>query len=164
LEAVNGIEVVVEAMRYFKVRPWRTPRSDLSRYVFVGEGSFRKQAEKVGKVTGMVAEPGKYLAEAEVVIASSYLAILEAAAMGKRIVAIANNPLKRDYLEGHPIRKYFEVVGDAEELAHEIIKRSHPGIRQGDSFAQNLAKARKWARGQTAERLADEYEELWGIK
>jgi len=46
LEEVNGIEILLRAL---KVGPWRTPGSNLFRLIFVGDGSYRKQAEKFGK-------------------------------------------------------------------------------------------------------------------
>jgi len=154
LEEVNGIEIMLDAIRYIKVRPWCTPRSDLFRCIFVGDGSYREEAEKVGKVTGMLEEPWRYLVDAEVVIASSYLAILEAAAMGKRVIAVANNPLKRDYLEGHPLRKYFRVVGSVEELIEETPRLG----------GESPLRAKLWALGQTSGKLVDVYEELWNSK
>ncbi len=175
LEEVNGIEIVIEALnkiyKSYKDNKSRTGRhletssrshpvlsGRILSIIFVGDGSWRKQAEKVGKVTGMVAEPWKYLEKAEVVIASSYLAISEAMAMGKPVIAVANNPLKEDYLEGHPLRKYFKVVGDAEELAREIL---HNGLYKGPAFGY---KGRAFVLGQTAGKLADVYEELWNLK
>ena len=158
LEEVNGIEVVIEGVAKINKGP-ALPRQGraFGSMIFVGDGSWRSQAEKVGKVTGMVAEPWRYLADASVVIASSYLAILEAAGMGKPVIAIANNPLKRDYLEGHPMRKYFRVAGNAEELAEEL----HNGLYKGPAFDY---KGRAFASGQTAGKLADVYEELWNLK
>ena len=160
LEEVNGMKIVLRAL---KVGPWRTLRSDLFRCIFVGEGSYREQAEKLGRVTGMVKNPLKYLVDADVVIASSYMSMLEAAAMGKPIIAIANNELKMDYLTTHPLRKWIKVVKNAEELIEEI-----RGLYKGPTLLQQqdrtLKNASRWAIRQTPERLADTYESLWGIK
>jgi glycosyltransferase involved in cell wall biosynthesis len=158
LEEVNGVEVVVEAAgkykkgqegarRYKKAQKWEI--------VFVGEGSYRKQAEKFGKVTGMVKNPQKYLVDADVVITSSYMSMLETAAMGKPIIAVANSELKEDYLEGHPLRKYIKVVENMDELYKGLTLAS-----QGETL-RGLGAAREWALKQTPEKLADEYEELW---
>jgi glycosyltransferase involved in cell wall biosynthesis len=157
LEEVNGAEVVIEAIAKINKGPaFGYKGRAFTSVTFVGDGSFREQAEEVGIVTGMMREPWKYLADAEVVIASSYLAILEAAAMGKKIIAVANNPLKRDYLESHPLRRYFEVAENSNELAN-VINKGPALPRQGRAL-------RAWARGQTAERLANVYEELWNSK
>ena len=160
LEEVNGMKIVLRAL---KVGPWRTLRSDLFRCIFVGEGSYRREAEKFGRVTGMVKNPLKYLVDADVVIASSYMSMLEAAAMGKPIIAIANNELKMDYLTTHPLRKWIKVVKNAEELIEEI-----RGLYKGPTLLQQqdrtLKNASRWAIRQTPERLADTYESLWGIK
>ncbi len=159
LEEVNGIEVVIEALRKFigrKDSPLQAQRTVLYRFVFVGDGSYRREAEKFGKVTGMVNNPQKYLAEADVVITSSYMSMLETAAMGKPIIAIANNPLKEDYLDGHPLRNYIEICKNSGELIGRIA-----------SFQPRkdaILAAQRWALKQTPERLADVYEELWNLK
>lgn len=180
LEEVNGIEIVIEAAerlnKGYKGYKNYKENDDNHLVFFVGDGTFRKQAERVGRVTGMVENPWKYLVGAEVVIASSYLAILEAAALGKRIIAVADNPLKRDYLEGHPLRGYFKVVGSAEKLVGEITDKSYKDYKdykerekgekdQKDEKGEGKAgEGNTWALGQTAEKLGDEYEELWRIK
>jgi glycosyltransferase involved in cell wall biosynthesis len=113
----------------------------------------------------MVKNPQRYLASADLVIASSYMSILEAAAIGKPIIAIANSELKEDYLEGHPLRKYIKVVKNAEELVRTI-RGLYKGLAldfQGQAL-NDLKSARVWAMGQTAEKLADVYEELWSIR
>ena len=154
LEEVNGIEILLSAL---KVRPWRTPGSNLFRLIFVGDGSYRKQAEKFGKVTGMVKNPLKYLVDADVVIASSYMSMLEAAAMGKPVIAIANNELKMDYLNCHPLRKWIKVVKNVDELYKGLTLAS-----QGETL-RGLGAAREWAIKQTPKKLADSYESLWKI-
>ncbi len=160
LEEVNGIEIALKAMNK-GYKNYKSYNNQGIKIIFVGDGSWRKEAEKVGKVTGMIKNPWKYLGGADVVIASSYLAILEAAAMGKPVIAIANNPLKRDYLEGHPMRRGFEVVGSSDELAEIITNKNYKGYK---GYKNNLSKTRAWARGQTAGKLAGEYEELWKLK
>ena len=160
LEKVNGIEIMLDAMRYIKVRPWRTSRSDLFRCIFVGDGNYREEAEKVGKVTGMLEEPWRYLADVDIVIASSYLAILEASGMRKRIIAVANNPLKRDYLEGHPMRKWFEVAGSSDELIGLITDKNYKDYKD---YKEDREKSRNWALRQTVGKLTDEYLKLWQL-
>ena len=154
LEEVNGMKIVLRAL---KVGPWRTLRSDLFRCIFVGEGSYREQAEKLGRVTGMVKNPLKYLVDADVVIASSYMSMLEAAAMGKPVIAIANNELKMDYLNCHPLRKWIKVVKNVDELYKGLTLAS-----QGETL-RGLGAAREWAIKQTPKKLADSYESLWKI-
>ncbi|MBI5356151.1 glycosyltransferase family 4 protein [Candidatus Collierbacteria bacterium] len=170
LEEVNGIETVMEAMdklinrqidKYTNRQIDKLQR-DSPRFVFIGDGSYRKQAEKFGRVTGMVKDPQKYLVAADVVITSSYISMLEAAAMGKPIIAIANNPLKEDYLNCHPLRKYIKVVKNVEELI-KIIRGLNKGLASPQQQGQALKNANRWATRQTAEKLADEYESLWKI-
>ncbi len=82
--------------------------------------------------------------------------------MGKPVIAVANNPLKRDYLEGHPLRKYFEVVGNSDELVGLIKEKE--GKKNEKDQKDRREKGNTWALGQTAEKLADVYEKLWNSK
>ncbi|MBI2309999.1 glycosyltransferase family 4 protein [Candidatus Collierbacteria bacterium] len=167
LEKVNGAEVVVEAIRkiidHIKARPF-PERPGLFRYFFVGDGSYRREAEKFGKVTGMVKDPEKYLVDADVVITSSYMSMLEATARGKSVIAVANNELKKDYLDGHPLRKYIKVVKNADELIR-VIKGLYkgPALDSQGRALKDLRSAYLWALKQTPEKLADAYESLWKI-
>lgn len=126
------------------------------KFLFVGDGCWRKQAETIGRVTGMVKNVNKYLAKADVVIASSYLSIMEAMALGKPVIAITDNPLKKDYLKCHPMAGNFKTVETAEELLN--LMRSdltlHPGNFKGRT-------SKKWALEQTAEKLVELYLKLW---
>lgn len=175
MEKVNGMEVVVEALeklankqiykytnRYTN-RQIDKLRQCVHRIIFVGDGNYRKQAEKFGKVTGMVKNPQKYLTAADVVITSSYMSMLEAAAIGKPIIAIANNELKMDYLNCHPLRKWIAVARNAEELTR-IIRGLYkgPALREQQGRAlRDIENARDWAEKQTSEKLVREYENSW---
>ena len=169
LEEVNGVEVVLEALNKLVSRQiykytnrqihklqWGFPR-----IVFVGEGSYRKQAEKLGRVTGMIKNPQKYLINADVVITSSYMSILEAAAMGKPVISVANSELKEDYLNCHPLREWIKVVKNTEELTNAI-REVQEGTKKYKKRQKCLNKTRAWVIKQTTERLADVYEEVWG--
>ena len=150
---MNGVEVLLKALDR-KDGPLQRQRTVLFRFIFVGEGSYRKQAEKFGKVTGMVKDPQKYLVDADIVITSSYMSMLEAAAMGKPVIAIGNSELKEDYLNCHPLRKWMRVCKNSEELVGRIASLQ---LRK-----DAIRAARDWAVGQTPERLADVYEDYGG--
>ena len=70
----------------------------------------------------MVKDPQKYLVDADIVITSSYMSMLEAAAMGKPVIAIGNSELKEDYLNCHPLRKWMRFV----RILKNWLEGSHP--------------------------------------
>jgi glycosyltransferase involved in cell wall biosynthesis len=157
LEKVNGIEVVIEVIKRINkgYKDYKNYKNHGINIFFVGDGSYRKQAEKFGKVTGMVKNPQKYLIGADAVITSSYMSMLEAAAMGKPIIAIRDNQLKGDYLNCHPLRKYIVICKNSRELARRIASLQ---------FRKDaIRSARDWALRQTPEKLASEYEKLWSF-
>lgn len=102
------------------------------------------------KFHGWVADPVKYLAVADVVLSSQYLTIIQALALGKPVVAVATNQLKKDYLNQTPFAQWLVIAHDATELqtALQHIRPVSPA-------------AIYWARQQTWSALTDQYEELW---
>ena len=150
------MEVVLKAVNK-GYKGYKSYRSRGIKIIFVGDGSWRQKAERFGKVTGMIKNPWKYLVDADVVITSSYMSMLETAAMGKPIIAIANNELKMDYLNCHPLRKWIKVVKNVDELYKGLTLAS-----QGETL-RGLGAAREWAIKQTPKKLADSYESLWKI-
>lgn len=142
LEEVNGVEVVLKTG---------------IKMTFIGDGSYRKKCEEYGKVTGMVENVNQYLEKADLVIASSYLSIMEAMAMGKPVIAIANNPLKWDYLNCYPMAERIKIVETADQLANLL--RSDLAILPGKFKGQTSPAL--WVMKQTPEKLAELYLKLW---
>lgn len=72
---------------------------------------------------GPIADVAPVLADATVIIANSYLAILEAFACGKPVVSYYGNPLKKDYLsEIAEASKAVMLAGTPEELQGTLSK------------------------------------------
>lgn len=117
---------------------------------FVGDGPFRRQAEKLGRVTGMVKNLEAYLNQSPVVFASSYLTIWQALAAGCQVYALYHNPLKKDYLEKFPLARYINISGSADEL----VAGFKLGTKQPDSLRQALGQY-SW------EKVANQYLKLW---
>lgn len=69
---------------------------------WIGDGKYRAKAQTYGEVTGMVDEINSYVQRADIVLASSYLSILESQAAGKMVVALYSTFLKQRYLETYP--------------------------------------------------------------
>ncbi len=96
LEIENDIEVYLKLVERVKKQ---LPNVTI---LWVGDGSYRSECEKLGFVTGMVEDVNQYLETADIVLASSYLSIIEAQAMGKVVVAAYSHELKKRYLETYP--------------------------------------------------------------
>lgn len=88
---------------------------------------------------------------------SRYLSILEAMQARKLVFAVYNNEIKKDYLMCHPMHDNMIIAGTASELVkkfNEIKKNPAKEKRMVDA-------AYAWAKEQTWEKLADQYEQLW---
>jgi len=110
---------------------------DLREIDFCGEGEMAEECRKYGAVHGMC-DPRKYLMRAEECWAGGYLAVLEGIAYGCRVRVAWDNPLKKDYYALSPFGKWLGRAGKVEE-------------------------ARRWAMGQTWDKLTEEYLKLWGV-
>lgn len=147
LEEVNGIDVATPAL----IRLSRVGHQ----VQFIGDGSGRKHAETIGSVTGMVVNPWRFIAASDLVIASSYLSMLETAALAHPVVSIATNPLKRDYLFTHPLAPFITIVSSSEELFKTIQSFDISKHRN------KIRAAQSWTFKQTPRKMADLYEKSW---
>lgn len=86
---------------------------------FWGEGVLKSRCAQFGEAKGWVENPLLWLQgqkEIEWVVASGYLSVLEALAAGRRVIVVADNPLKQAYYVQAPFKKYLTIVHDADEL------------------------------------------------
>jgi glycosyltransferase involved in cell wall biosynthesis len=124
----------------------------------LGDGRFKSALEPLGKVLGFVPEPQKYIREADIVLASSYLSILQALVYGKLVVAIYTNPLKKDYLELAPFRRWIKIVSKND------LNTFFDQYRQNEANYTHSARAgQKWAERQTWKHVASLYYSLWQV-
>jgi glycosyltransferase involved in cell wall biosynthesis len=121
---------------------------------FVGDGPYRKKAQKIGKVTGMVKNIKPYLNKDCLVFASSYLTILEAMAHKRPVFALYQNELKKDYLTLFPGSKYLNLSGSAKELIDQVTN-----YLQGPTLKVNQAYS--YAKQQTWDNVVKLYLKLW---
>lgn len=107
---------------------------------WLGDGELREKCQKLGEVTGMVSSKTvkKILSEADIVCAGSYLSILNAQVLGKPVVALYTNKLKRRYFETMPTFAALS-ISDSASGAERIISN----LLQNDEVYVQKAEAGK---------------------
>lgn len=149
LEKENDIELYLELVKSIQQANKKVE------ITWIGDGKYREQCARLGKVTGMVSNPEKYLQQATVVFASSYLSMLQAQTMGKVVCAMWSTQLKRRYLETFPGRTYLILGADPQQLVPEILRcLSNPDTEASTTIA-------RWACTQSWDRVAAAYQKLW---
>ena len=153
LEPDTGINQYLEAFRLaLKAKPDQ-------RILIIGSGSLSQavnqlQSQYPNQIEVRATLPHdqllRLLNQSRVAGVSGYLAILEAAYLGKMIVANYNTPIKRDYLTCHPLARYLVIGQSAKELLEGIQKTAH---------ANPAMQA--WAKQQTWAHLTDQYQALY---
>ncbi len=154
LDPDTGLDQYVSTIKKLK---------NIGMFNIYGEGLLMKglldisKKDRRVKVFSWTNEPWKAIAKNRFVFSSQYLSILEAMQMKRLVAAVYNNEIKRDYLMCHPMRDNMIIAGTADELAdkmNDII--THP-----ERERQMIENAYQWAKEQTWEKLADQYEALW---
>jgi|LSQX01.2.fsa_nt_gb glycosyltransferase involved in cell wall biosynthesis len=136
-----------------------------------GDGSLRAEVRRVATAAGLslrmhggVEDPTRFLLGARFALVSGYLAMWEAMACGALVLALYDNPLKRDYLEAFPPARaggeagpLVEVCGSPAEGADRLAwLMAHP-----EEMRARAAAARALAAEQTWRRVAEQYLALW---
>ncbi len=150
----NDIEVVVTALKQLKMV---IPNIKVA---FVGDGPLGIKASQVGKVLGFKSDVTFYLKNHNWVITSSYLSIADSLAANRYVFSTFSNPLKKDYLTGHPCSEFFSINSSSDELFASI----KSAVQKPTSTEKKLRLAHQWTTKQTWKKLTDQYLKLWGIK
>ncbi len=120
-----------------------------------GEGKYRKEFEKLGKVVGFVSDLPNYIQKSDVVFSSSYLSMLEVLLLKKTILAAYNNPLKEDYLKMSPFSEFISINSDPYELEKKIKEKTIDRTI--------IEKGHSWAKKQSWGKILKTYKNLWKI-
>ncbi len=124
----------------------------------IGDGSFRGDAEKLGKVHGFVKNVVPYTFKSDIVFASSYLSMITALSLRKPVFSIYDNPLKRDYLKMTPFSKYITIRNSPKLLADEV-----KSVGRSKSIRNKTNLGYEWVKKQTWDKVVNLYIKLWGI-
>ena len=140
LESDTGISAYLEALKI------ADHKIHLDVY---GDGSLKNAAANV-TFHGFVKDATQHFPKYEVVFASQYLSILQALAAGCTVIAFADTPIKKDYLEMTPFAQWITIAKTPAEIAAAL---SAPAAPSPDAIA--------WAQSQTWQKLTDQYLDLW---
>jgi len=144
----TGIREYLHALAFFK-KPFHCD--------IYGDGSLKKECEKFVQqhkldvqFHGMVPNATAFFPAYTIIFASQYLSILQALAAGCAVIALADTPIKNDYLRMTPFEEFITIAESPKEIASAI-----------ENFHKPSANAVKWAQQQTWEKVAALYQKLW---
>lgn len=146
----NDTDKIIQSLKIIKKKHSNIP------IIFLGSGPLKNKAQKLGHVITATTNITPHLKKASLVIASSYLSILDALATHRPVISIYSNPLKRDYLTNSPLARHIQITKKSTELTQVISKLlAKP--------AKICPATQKWIKNQTWQKLASRYLKLWQI-
>lgn len=154
LVAENGIDLYLQLLSELKQKKLKFNMN------WVGDGPYKEKCSQFGEVTGMIAQTTQYLAEADLVMANSYLSMLQAQAMGKIVVSLYDNPLKEAYLDTYPGKEAL-INSESPNMAADQLEEV---LTSSDRSKKLQKKAQRLVGGLTWKNVTDQYLELWGVK
>lgn len=124
---------------------------------WIGDGPLREVCQKVGRVTGFIAQPEKEVRTADLVGASSYLAMWSAMAQGKVVAAFYSQALKRRYLATFPGAATILIDKDPVSMEKKVttLYASSKKVAAFSALAAQIAGQHSW------QKVTDMYLELW---
>lgn len=154
LEKDNGMQIYLEALTRLQQMGIKYE------FTVVGDGSLKKEAEKFGKVEGFLEDVEPFLQEADIVFASSYLSMLQSLIHKKLVVAVYDNPLKKDYLLDSPFARFVLTGNNGSDISGELVRT----LKNNTELQKMCDEGFAWAQKQTWEKVVDIYLELWNKK
>lgn len=153
---VGRLEAVNEVNKYISFFKELRKSHTLFSVTWVGDGSYRAECLKLGKVTGMIANPAQYLVNADVVCAASYLSIFQAQLKEKIVTSFYSNELKKEYLQTFPGASYMLIADSVSEMKKMLfnVLESKSALLQLQKGAKEVAQQYSW------ERIASVYEKI----
>lgn len=151
LDEQTGINTYVNAVKLLRKK---IPNF---KFEIIGDGKFRKKAEKGFKVLGFQQNPEKNFLKYNFAFVSRYLSILEAMAAKRLVFAVYDNPLKEDYLKLAPFSKYIIIFSSPAELVSKIsFYLNHPKEKN-----KIVESAFNWVKKNTWNEMTNTYLRLW---
>ena len=126
----------------------------------IGDGPLRKNLPKSISQTGFQLHPEEFFPQYHFAFVSGYLSILEAFAAKRLVFAVYDNPLKKDYLEMTPFRKFMIITHSPEELREKVLYY----LSNPEEEKKIIKDAYRWVQKQTWENMANLYIKLWKMQ
>lgn len=124
----------------------------------VGEGKYARQIKKLS-ISPFKSDVSKYVQNNRFIFVSRYLSMLEAMVEKRLVIAVCDDPIKRDYLIDSPFSKYVDICNSSKEIENRV--RYYMDNPQAEE--ERIGKAYSWAKKQTWQKVTDCYLKLWGI-
>ena len=150
LDDQTGILEYIEAYKQIKAK---YPEFKLT---IVGEGNLLNKIPKEIKVFKFTDDIDRYIYENRFIFVSRYLSMVEALILKREVIAVYDNPIKKDYLQMSPYENYINIAKNRGEIVNVVLK----SIKNGSNDAQ-IKAGYEWAKEQTWEKIANEYLALW---
>lgn len=151
LEEVNELK---KTLAFFRLMKEKYPKIKIT---FVGDGSWRKECEELGLVTGFVKNVDSYIRMADLVCANSYLSILDSQALGKLVCAFYSNPVKESYLKTFIGAKYMFIETEPSEMLQNFEKITNKQVVVVAKKIKDFIQQQSW------KNVATVYKKLWEI-
>lgn len=159
LEWDTGITDYIDAINILKTKHNMTIPLDV-----VGDGSLRTKLETRVKTNnlpvqfiGPQSNAQDHLLNQQFAFVSGRLAIHEALARRRPVIAHYVNPIKRDYLTDEPFSQYIRTVATADDIANELLHM----INNPDQIHDRIQKGYEYTKQLTWDRTADAYLNIW---
>ena len=155
---VGRLEKENEIPKYLELIKNLTTATFKPRVLWVGDGKYRHHCAKVGKVVGFKPDIAEYIQRGKIILASSYLAMLEAQSYGKIVAAFYSHPLKQAYLETYPGSKYAVLAGSVEQMKQKLQPYL---VDSWENVSKKRNQIKNFAESQTWQQVVNEYLWLW---
>ena len=127
------------------------------KFTVFGDGKLRNKINKDIDFRGLVENPEKELPKFNFIFASRYLSILEAMAAKRSVLAVYDNPLKKDYLKMSPFADYISISDSSEGLAKNV----EYFLKNPKEKEKLTNKAFEWVKKQSWGNLSNVCINLW---
>ncbi len=155
LEKDTGINAYLEA---FKIL---SNKKKSLKMLVVGWGGLQNKNIKYAKDNKLDIEFRKpvkdvyaVLAESKIAFVSGYQAIIESAMMKKPIIAYYDNPLKKDYLQMHPMSNHIYLADSKKQITESVLKIIDNSFKISPAIIS-------WANSQTWDSIVSIYSESY---
>ena len=159
LEADMGILTYIEALNILRYQHDMTVPLHIC-----GDGPLASTVDRLQRMYdlpifmhGQVQDPASHIAGYELAFVTGYLSILNAMALGRRVFAVYDTPIKEDYLRCFPAADKIVIAPSAEALAEELARY----LANPKACSARIEAGRAFASSQTWDKAAQTYLELY---